>query len=171
MPTVAELRHQAKEAGIRGYSKMVKAELETALDLPVTGKPRKESELKTPYAVRKMIANATGRPMTRDAPKAPPKPTYATNDVVVLFEVQAIDGEVRSLRHVIPANKIGSLTKLRDEIATPMHEREMVGTEGEEESYIETLFKHSVRDDEEEASDYDSKPEQRVIFTAAVLMF
>jgi hypothetical protein len=79
MPTVPELRAMAKERDLKGTSKMVKAELEAALGLKVTGRPRK-SPVST-SSVRVRAPNSASSAQVRDpssASSAPPTTSFAS---------------------------------------------------------------------------------------------
>jgi hypothetical protein len=144
MPTVPELRLMAKERGLVGTSKMVKAELEEALGLQVTGAPR-----------------------TEKAPAAKPalkKPAVARKEGDLLQLIQISDDGTTT--YLIPFSEIKDFEKLKAQIKIPLASREVLDKElGMD--YVELMIE-KAQDTVESDSVYEVKEGQRIAYTAVV---
>lgn len=170
MPTVVELRTMAKEQGVRGYSKMVKAELEAALGLEVTGAPRSAPRASPAGRAggRAPAAAPAPAPVQVQAPveyvaSSPKVVERAEGDVVVL---SVVDPGASSLitTYMIRAEHVDDLDKLAEQVALPMSEREVEGQGGLD--YVERLIsEHGVR---MPGPVYEVSEGERVIFASAV---
>jgi len=164
MPTVAELKDEAKKQGLKGYSRMVKSQLEEALGYEVVSKPK--AEVKTSIGAKKA---AGVKPAPRAKEVTSLVRVYTEKDVIVLTEILA---EGDPIIHVIPAQRIGELSELKKEIALPFLDRLPVDDESDQ-THIDMLIVDEVRrlEGAEAAGGYAAQDGENIIYSAAVLMF
>lgn len=117
MPTVTELKALAKAANIPGYGKLVKAELEQALGLIVTGKPRS--------------------PLKEAAPKVTvPKATAAPKQQGESIIIRVVYTGNNAIKYVLPLSAIDDYAKLKAQLALPASERDT--------NYVDTIVQRAT---------------------------
>ena len=163
--TVPILREMAKEAKIKGYSKMVKAELEQALGITITGKPRGSKA--SPVAT--VEKHETHMKPVAKATHVKQETHYDQNDCIVLFIV----GDAGQYdMYLLAMADIPDFEKLKAQIRLPVDQREVM-VSGRDENYIDditTKFGKYLGDVEAEGyGDVDIKDGGRVVYTAVVL--
>lgn len=170
MSTVVELRQMAKERGITGISKMVKAELQKALGLPITGAPRAVKTTSPPVA-----SASAPRPVVRCGAKATPapapvkvvRPVVQRNKGDLLKLLQIGDND-ETIAYIIPFEEIQDFNKLLDQASLPMTEREVVNEElGMD--YIEELCQDKAQDTVQADDVYVVQDDQRIVYTMVVI--
>jgi len=160
----------AKERGITGISKMVKAELQKALGLPITGAPRAVKS--TSPAVASASASAP-RPVVRcGATPAPVKVVRKEvhrnkGDLLKILHVSG-DDSGETLTYIIPFEEVHDFNKLLDQAVLPMSEREVVNEElGMD--YIEELCQDKAQDTVQADDVYVVQDDQRIVYTMVVV--
>jgi len=168
----------AKERGITGISKMVKAELQKALGLPITGAPRAVKST-SPAVASASASSSAPRPVVRCGAGAGAKATPAPAPVkVVRSVVQRNKGDLlkllqigdndETLTYIIPFEEIQDFNKLLDQASLPMAEREVVNEElGMD--YIEELCQDKAQDVVQADDVYVVQDDQRIVYTMVVV--
>ena len=83
MPTIVELKKQAKDQGFKGYSKLNKKQLETLLSKPPPIKPRS----KIPTPPKRTTSKPTPPKRTTSKPTPPPKRTPIWKRPVLWYDI------------------------------------------------------------------------------------
>lgn len=164
MSTVTELKDLAKAKGIKGYTKMRKAELQAALGMEVTAPPPKPKD----------GSPKTRAPKPRTAAKRKPagaadesKEQVEDEDEKVIFISQlSEDGTVESF--IIPFAEVADFVKLKEQIKLPQAEREVDETTGVD--VVDTLVTKAT-ETLKDGDDYEVPQGQRIVYTATVTMY
>jgi len=157
--TVPELRKMAKERGITGTSKMVKAELQEKLGLPVTGLPRPSVAVGSSSSSSASSAPASSAPAS-SARKLVPRSEGDLLKMLVLSSNREIT------TYIILFSEIDDFNKLLDQASLPLAERE--DEAGLNANYIEILQDKALMVLEDDEL-YEVQDGQRIVYTLTVM--
>lgn len=155
--TVPELRKLAKERGIAGTSKMIKAELQEKLGLPITGAPK---SVKSSAKVAPRPSVAVGSSSASSARKLVPR---SKGDLLKML-VLSSNRDIKT--YIILFSEIDDFNKLLDQASLPLAERE--DEAGLNANYIEILQDKALMVVEHDEL-YEVQDGQRIVYTLAVM--
>jgi hypothetical protein len=167
--TVKELKEMAKTAKIVGYSTKVKAELEAALGLPVTGKPR-SPKAAAPVAPASSAQQSTPKSVSSTTSTISIQPAVPAGPPIEYIQLKEVYDDSQTIS-LIQLSDVKDLVKLKEQIKLPIEERErpMVGDEQSELDYVELLLQKRKRTIKDLYVDYASN--EIIKFSAVVYMY
>jgi hypothetical protein len=165
MSTVPELRQMAKKRGITGFSKMVKAELQEKLGLPVTGAP------KTVKSSTKVAPRPTARPSVAVGSSSSSAPASSARKLVPrskgdLLKMLVLSSDLEIKTYIILFSEIDDFNKLLDQASLPLAERE--DEAGLNANYTEILQDKALMVLEHDEL-YEVQDGQRIVYTLTVM--
>ena len=144
----------AKEAKITGYTTKIKSELEAALGLTITGKPR------SPKVVAPVAPGVSG---TEATSSATPSKVVAPIEYIQIKEIRE-DNQVISL---ILRSDIPDLQKLKEQAQLPVADRTPENDDGFD--YIDLILKKRKRHTKDPFIEY--APHEIIRFSIVVYMY